>query len=72
LAFCFSTLSWAGTLVMERELKLKYSLNVMGCRPEAYWVGTFAFDYIMFFINFLLFIALIYAVNLEVVISFFP
>jgi len=34
--------------VLERELKLKYALNVMGCRVVPYWLGTFLFDYLMF------------------------
>jgi hypothetical protein len=39
------------TTVMERENKLKYALNVMGCKIKAYWLATLCFDYIMYMIS---------------------
>lgn len=33
-------------IVFEKEKKLKYSLNVMGCRLTPYWFGNFLFDFI--------------------------
>ena len=60
LAYCFSTSNFCGTLVMERELKLKYALNVMGCRPLPYWLGTFIFDFTMYFVGVVFFVALFY------------
>lgn len=44
---CISSASVAGTLVLEREQKLKYALNVMGCRKGPYWLATMAFDYLV-------------------------
>mmetsp|Transcript_145344 Transcript_145344/g.205741 ORF Transcript_145344/g.205741 Transcript_145344/m.205741 type:complete len:85 (-) Transcript_145344:134-388(-) len=58
LAFGFSTTSYSGNVVYEREKKLKYALNVMGCRVVPYWVGTFMFDYLMYLVVATLFICL--------------
>lgn len=59
-AFCyiFSTSTFCGNIVQERELKLKYALNVMGCRTSTYWIGTFFFDLIMFYIVVIIYIIL--------------
>lgn len=46
--------------VMERELKLRYSLNVMGCRALSYWMGTFIYDFLKVAINFLAFVSVCY------------
>ena len=48
------------TSVHEREYKLKYVLNVMGCRPLPYWVGTFAFDFMAYLITFVIFFFAVY------------
>ncbi|KRW99727.1 P-loop containing nucleoside triphosphate hydrolase [Pseudocohnilembus persalinus] len=42
--------------VQEREENLKYALNVMGCRMSAFWTGTFAFDFIIYFMTVVIFI----------------
>jgi ATP-binding cassette subfamily A (ABC1) protein 3 len=56
LSYSFSLSTYCGSIVLEREKKLKYALNVMGCRKVPYWLGTFAFDYIVFFVVSLYFI----------------
>lgn len=43
------------TPVLEREKSLKYALNVMGCRPLPYWLGTLISDYTAYFSTFVLF-----------------
>ena len=37
----------------------------MGCRPLPYWVGTFAFDYILFYAFVIIFIMFSYALGLD-------
>lgn len=54
-SYCFTTSNYCGSLVYERENKLKYALNVMGCRTLPYWLGTLCFDYVMFLIPTLIF-----------------
>lgn len=46
---------YVNTPVLEREHSLKYALNVMGCRPLPYWLGTLAFDFLAYFSTFLVF-----------------
>lgn len=69
IAYSFSTTSWAGTLILEREYKLKYSLNVMGCRPITYWLGTFFFDYLFYLINFCIFVGMLYLFGNKILIK---
>lgn len=64
IAYCFSSSSWGGTLVYEREFKLKYSLTVMGTRPFVYWIATFVFDYLMFLTIFGVFMLIVKIVDL--------
>ena len=40
-------------------MKLKYALNVMGCRVIPYWLGTFIFDYIMFLFTIIVFFLIV-------------
>ena len=47
-AYSFNSASICGHLVLERETKIKYCLNAMGCRSIPYWLGTFICDYILF------------------------
>lgn len=47
---------YINTPVLERELQLKYALNLMGCRPLPYWLGTFAFDFTMYLATFAIFL----------------
>lgn len=51
LAYCFNSSIFISLPVLERETHLKYALNVMGCRVTPYWLGTFAFDYLIFLIT---------------------
>lgn len=48
LCYSFATTVFTANVVEEREKKLKYALNVMGCRTLPYWLGTFTFDYTMY------------------------
>lgn len=52
LAFAFNTASYCGSIVKEREIKFKYLSYVMGMKKPAYWLGTIAFDLIMFCLPF--------------------
>jgi hypothetical protein len=61
LSFTFIAGQSGGNLVMERELKLKYALNVMGCRYLPYWLGTLAFDFILSQLLVFLFLICIFA-----------
>jgi len=54
---------------MEREFNLKYALNVMGCRVLPYWLGTFAFDFIVYCVGLLIFVILVYIFNFSYVID---
>jgi ATP-binding cassette subfamily A (ABC1) protein 3 len=53
---CISAATVAGLPVQEREEKLKYALNVMGCRIVPYWLATMAFDCMISFALILLMI----------------
>ncbi len=55
IGFSFNCGAYVTLPVLEREYNLKYALNVMGCRVMPYWVGTFAFDYLLFVIIQLIF-----------------
>lgn len=48
LAYAFNSSIHVVMSVKEVEEKLKYALNVMGCKFQSYWAGTFALDYLMF------------------------
>ena len=67
LAFCFNSSVFISLPVLERESNLKYALNVMGCRVLPYWLGTFVFDYILFYLLIILFILFTYAMELNYV-----
>ncbi len=47
-AFVFNTAAYCGSLVAEREKKLKYISNVMGMRKAPYWCANYAFDLMIF------------------------
>jgi len=60
MAYLYNSAIYIGTPVFERETNLRYALNVMGCRALPYWLGTLAFDFIMFYITLIaLFIAVL-------------
>ncbi|KRX07798.1 P-loop containing nucleoside triphosphate hydrolase [Pseudocohnilembus persalinus] len=50
IGYCFSTGSYCSFIVTEKANKLKYALNVMGCRSSTYWLGTYSFDITVFLI----------------------
>ncbi|EAR92762.2 ABC transporter family protein (macronuclear) [Tetrahymena thermophila SB210] len=67
LAYTFNSAIFIQLPVMEREYHLKYALNVMGCRVLPYWLGTFLFDFAVFFLTIVIFIILCFAQNLTYV-----
>ena len=54
-AYCFCSSIFVGFTVYENEKKLKYALNVMGCKSIPYWFGSFLFDILFFWIAFTFF-----------------
>lgn len=46
ISFCFPAAFLAFPIISETEAKLKYALNMMGCRLKNYWIGSFLFDYV--------------------------
>lgn len=52
IAFCFTTASYCGNIVREREIKFSYLSYVMGMKKLPYWLGTITFDLLMFFLPF--------------------
>ncbi|EGR32580.1 hypothetical protein IMG5_076830, partial [Ichthyophthirius multifiliis] len=69
LAFAFNTSSYSGLPVMERELKLKYVLSVMGCRSYTYWLRTLIFDIIFATFGIVLFIIFCFVLQFEEIIN---
>jgi len=61
---------YINTPVLEREYQLKYALNVMGCRPLPYWLGTLAFDYIVYFCTFMLFFLSVDSIKVEFLVPY--
>lgn len=68
MSYSFSLSTYCGNVVYEREKKLKYALNVMGCRKLPYWLGTFAFDYTIFVFVSACFMAFYFAFGIQAVI----
>ena len=50
-AFCINSSIYINTTVLERETKMKNNLQIMGCHLLPYWLGTFLFDYLTFFVT---------------------
>ncbi|KAL4509467.1 hypothetical protein ABPG73_022683 [Tetrahymena malaccensis] len=71
IAYNFVTTSFCGIPVMEREYKLRYSLNVMGCRSLPYWLGTFIFDFIFISINLYIFFIICFIIGFNAVTDHF-
>lgn len=67
IAFLFVTPNIAGTVVLEREQKQKYALNVMGLQTIPYWLGTFLFDYAMSLVIFFVFLILTFIVEFSAI-----
>ena len=59
-----------GFPVQERENKLKYALNVMGCRIVPYWLSTMIFDFILGSIVTTIMIIVLASLNVTVMLSF--
>lgn len=69
LGYGFSNTSYCVTIVTEREEKLKYALHVMGCRVSSFWIGTFLFDYMMYFIVQIIYFLIVWAFDLRIVLD---
>lgn len=65
LAFCFNSSLFITLPVLEREFNLKYALTVMGCKMMPYWLGTYAFDYILYSMFVILFVVFSYIMQLD-------
>jgi ATP-binding cassette subfamily A (ABC1) protein 3 len=59
-----------GFPVYERENKLKYALNVMGCRIFPYWLSTMIFDFILGSIVTTIMIIVLASLKITVLLSF--
>lgn len=67
LAFCFNSSLFITLPVLEREFNLKYALTVMGCRVLPYWIGTYAFDFLLYSFFVITFVIFSYIMNLAFV-----
>ncbi|CAD8156729.1 unnamed protein product [Paramecium octaurelia] len=67
IAFCFNATIYITQPVLEKEYFLKQSLHGMGLRNSTYWLGTFLFDLIIFFLNLLLFLIVSALLDLNIV-----
>jgi len=50
--------------VLEREINIRYYLNVLGVGQAAYWVGNFLFDFFCFAIQATIMVALVFPLKL--------
>ena len=66
MLFAFSVCSglFILTPVSDREHKLRYLLTFVGMKPSAYYFGNLMCDFMLFIIPTILFIALLYPLNL--------
>lgn len=62
---CYGTSIYLYLPVHEREMKLKYLLNVMGCKGLSYWLGNMLFDFIFYIISMAIFIISILAFKIS-------
>ncbi|CAK55643.1 unnamed protein product (macronuclear) [Paramecium tetraurelia] len=67
LAFCFNSSLFITLPVLEREFNLKYALTVMGCRVLPYWIGTYAFDFLLYSFFVITFVIFSYIMQLSFV-----
>ena len=51
--------------VQEKFLKIRYMLNVVGLKQQVYWVGNLIFDLLVFLIQGILMILMVFPFNLE-------
>lgn len=66
-AYCLNTTVFVATNVMERETKLKYALNVMGCKILPYWLSNLLFDYLLYAITILLLILFVQIEQVDII-----
>ncbi|KAL4460035.1 hypothetical protein ABPG74_003561 [Tetrahymena malaccensis] len=64
-AYSMNSSIYINTPVLEREFQLKYALNVMGCRPLPYWLGTLVYDYLVYLLTFLIFHYSVHTIKVE-------
>ena len=50
VTFSFCTSVHCGSVVMEKENRIIYSLKSMGMRPTTYWLSNFHFDYAFYLV----------------------
>lgn len=67
LGYCFNSTIYVVVPVKEYEEKIKYALNVMGCRFLPYWLGTYIFDFLVFFVTIPLIAILIFALTPKII-----
>jgi len=63
-AYTLNVSVFISTAVMEREQRLKYALNVMGCKILPYWLATLAFDYLLYIFTVLILVIVMEAEQL--------
>ena len=71
IGYAFNCGAYVTLPVLEREYNLKYALNVMGCRVLPYWLGTFAFDYLVYLITVSIFYIVAASGNIEFILNCF-
>jgi len=52
---------------MEREFKLKYALNVMGCKIIPYWLSNLIFDYFFYALTVMILILFVQIEKVEII-----
>lgn len=62
-AFVFTTSSYCGGVVLEREKRFKYLTNVSGTRQLPYWAGNYAFDLLIFIVPLTVFFIITFAIG---------
>lgn len=50
--------------VLEREIQMRYYLNVIGIGQAAYWIGNFTFDIICYYFQASIMVGLVYPLKL--------
>ena len=64
-AFVFTTSSYCGDVVQEREKRFKYISNVSGARQLPYWAGNYAFDLLLFYLPLSIFFIIAFSLGSE-------
>lgn len=50
--------------MLEREIQMRYYLNVIGIGQAAYWCGNFVFDIICYYLQAAIMVSLVYPLRL--------